>query len=520
MPTRTLFFVSFLFAWCFGNLAAAQPNIVVLFIDDLDFDQVNVYDYREQPCHTAAREAELFPPEGNTLAFDQPRFLMPHLDRMAAEGARFDRFYVTSAVCTPARYGLLTGKYASRAPAFLEDFPPEGYGNLMWNVSISPDEPTVADRLGAAGYRTGFFGKWHNGQPDAMDVKTPEGYDAGLAYLREGFGFDVVDRLKFNNSNLHNLEWITEGAMDFMQASVESGQPFFSYVAIGVPHMQYYAHQISDDLRAIPTPHGFMDHTPEVMPSRESVFARVKAAGLPERNATATYIDDMIGALLGQLETLGVAENTLFCVISDHQSRGKFDNYEGARVPAVFYWPGTIEGGLTIPAISANIDLLPTLLELAGQTPTPEMDLDGCSLLPWLRSENVLDWRDGLLLEIHNSRAIVTERWKYIANRAHPNIEALLREEARQVVEQGGYRRIGWCGRENWADFEKGVFYDAAFSFPHYFDADQLYDLEADLFEQNNLANDPAHAATLAKMQALLREELKRLPHKFGEFTL
>lgn len=506
-----------LIASIIAPLVSAQPNIVIFYIDDLDFDEVPIYDYRKFPSYTTAAENGFYPQNKDSdLKFDAPKQHMPHLEALAASGVVLDRYYATSAVCTPSRYSLLTGKYASRAPDFVANHTETGYGNLQWNVALLPSEDNIAKQLKKLGYHTGFFGKWHNGIPvgnEAGFVKTTDEYDIALDYMQRGFGFDVVDRVQFANPMPHNLEWIAEGALQFIQER-EPEDPFFLYMALPVPHHQYLRNMMSDDVTAIPTPYGHLAHKPQGMPSRESVVERALAAGVSEREVIATWIDDCVGVIMSELEDRGALENTMVLFISDHQTRGKFNNYEGARVPAVISWPAGFEGGGRIDALLSNIDIYSTLIEAAGGQVPAEETIDGQSILGVLEgTEDSV--REGLMLEIHHSRALVTKQWKYIANRVPEDVQLLLDSEAAKVAEEGGYRRIGWHGLDNWHDFEKGVIFDGEFNFPHFFDPDQLYDLDQDMFEQESLYGNPEYSEVQRRLKAMLADELKRLPHRF-----
>jgi hypothetical protein len=99
-----------------------------------------------------------------------------------------------------------------------------------------------------------------------------------------------------------------------------------------------------------------------------------------------------------------------------------------------------------------------------------------------------------------------------------PKTRKALDEDARKVAREGGYRRVDLAGRPSWHDWQEGVVFNSNLDFPHYFDDDQLYDLNNDIFEQDNLAGDSAHRQTLRDMKERIAEHLKPLPHTFGEW--
>ncbi len=508
-----------------------RPNIVVLYIDDLDFDEIEPYSNSpgDYPSNTGAFQAgALTPKEGiEWMWYDNPKMMTPNIQRLSEEGGRFDRFYVTTSICTPSRYSLFTGRYATRSAQFLEKYPAGGPSNLEWDAMLGATENNIFKMLHGQDYRTALIGKWHNGIPvgtEAQSVRDLEEHHQALEYLSnvDNFGIDHVDRVIFANPMPFNLEWITEGAVDYLgnEASGEGKDPFFLYVAIPVPHHQYEANWLEEDPRAMP---GVIedlteDEVPTVQPSRQEVMERAKAAGLPDRNAAAGWLDDSVGAILGALEKTGRAENTLVFLISDHQSRGKFDNYEGCRVPAIVRWPGVVEPGTVYTGLFANVDLAPTILAAAGGQPDDvEPPFDGSSFLPVLEGEQPeSEFRDHVLLEVHSSRAIVTPKWKYIANRPTAEIQKAMDEDAQKAEEETRRRVVSWNGRANWNEHSDGVLFDADSLFPHYFDTDQLYDMENDIYEQRNLLSE--NPEVVEELRKILSEELESMPHTFGEF--
>ena len=524
----------------------ARPNIVLFYIDDLDFDEIGPYDAHTFPCYTGAKERGLFRQNMNPwLAyFENPAVHTPHLDGLAREGVRFNRFYVTSTLCSPSRYALLTGRYACRSEGVRQQFPPGGPATILQHAHLGESEQSIARILKAAGYATGMVGKWHNfdwdgpyagrveGIPPDADPRDPDvagpiraAYDRGVQHIRAHHGFDYADRIYLQNKEalgipkalqMHNLEWLVEGALDFIEDHRD--EPFFLYFASPMPHGWVGS---GDFLHADPcaTPAGILDAPPKGMPPREDTARRAREAGATGRLMESTWLDDAVGAVLGKLETLGVAENTLVLFISDHQNRGKETLYEAARVPALMRWPARLPCGCEIDALCANIDVLPTVAEACG-IPLPKgFEADGQSLLPLFNEAGPPEaWRDSLMLEIAHARAVVTPEWKYIALRYPPP----LREEVERA-EPGTYAWNGTATRfqkGNQWDREGDVYvpYGANKDFPGYFDADQLYNLREDPYEQKNLAADPAHEETLAQMKQRLRAHLIACPHTFGEF--
>lgn len=503
----------------------SRPNIVLICADDLSFNEIGPYRGRGIPADDPYRGEAVH---------------TPHIDSLAGQGALFTRYYATSAICTPSRYSILTGRLASRSPSILREFPPGAPATIAWNARVEPEESNVAKVLKSLGFATGFVGKWHNGNPrmdfsgvapdaDPADPQVARivggAYDRGVEHLRDGLGFDFVDRVYFGNKEylppqlqVHNLEWIAEGAVEFIDRHADG--PFFLCMATTAPHGDQRTRFWEDNPRY--TPAGVLPERPGAMPPREELLSRLREVGVSEVTAMATWIDDAVGTVLSRLQALGLAENTIVVFTCDHLARGKYTCYEGCRVPFIVRWPSKIRSGLETDALCANIDLVSTLTELAGGELPGGCDTDGVSFADVLLEPGKShDRRKHIYLECSNIRGIVTRRWKYIANRVTDDVMARIEADERDARETGRKRLVGWDGRKNphnGAERE-GIRYFASGTFANYFDPDQLYDLETDPCEQRNLANDPRHAEILVAMKDTLRRELARLPHSFGEFT-
>jgi len=548
------------------TVVAGRPNIVFFNIDDLDFDEIAPYDYREFPSYTGARAAgystEGFPvPLWQNMAplqpderpdLHDPRVLTPHIERLANEGAMFTRFYITSPMCTPSRYTTLTGRLASRSPAVLENTPLARSVNIRWNTPIQPGESSLIKVLRQGGYATGMVGKWHNGAPPearapgilpdsdpldpAVQAALVQANDFLVAYLENEIGFtrarNVFDGNKEGWSvpevlKVHNLEWIVQGAVDFLDEFKE--QPFFLYVSLPVPHGLLYG-DWAEKYNICATPRGLLADPPSVMPSRQFIFERLDLLGIDHRNAMATWIDDAVGAVLNQLSAHGLDGNTVVVFISDHQARGKNTCYEGARVPCIVRWPGQVRPGRRIDALAANTDWCPTLLSLAGIDAVNLPDHDGRNLLPLLGGETERH-HESVLLEAGHTRAVVTDRWKLILNRVEgaqvenphvwerppESLASAMAFEADLRAAGGAPRRVGWDGIVS-AEYFKGVWFYPEYTFPAYFAADQLYDLHQDPFEQQNLIHNAEYAEIVQSLRDKLKGRLLFLPRPFGEF--
>ncbi|MBD3244136.1 MAG: sulfatase-like hydrolase/transferase [Chitinivibrionales bacterium] len=456
--------------------------------------------------------------------------LTPHIDRIAREGVVCTQYHTSSPACCPSRYSYLTGKHPGHCPdpRFTDAYPKERPYEISFNVYAEPTTPTVASLLRDKGYLTGFTGKWHVGssrrslndhtyRPDddpadpATAKKLRQDYEAMQAEVR-GVGFDYADGIAWGNTDnrplralqYHNLEWHTQHALAFLDQAKTSDKPFFLNMATTTIHGPHHIESLETDGRA--TEWGLLDEAPDVQPSRASVFERLRAADIEvtHRSAGALWTDDAFGAVMKRVEELGLADNTIFIFSTDHGvgvTSGKFTCYQGGvRIPHAMKWDGHIQPGTTCDALLQNVDFLPTLLDMAGVAPPRSVQLDGTSKRPLLEGK-ARSTDEELYFEWGLVRAIRTRRYKYIAFRPRPeHIEAMSSGEAERA-----YNYRGGLGADH-----------CMHHYPHYFEADQLYDLDADPGEQNNLATNPAHATLLRDMQSRLSGHLKTFSHPFS----
>ena len=322
-----------------------RPNIILINCDDLGYGDLG--------CYGSERNET------------------PVLDRMAAEGVRFTDFYMVSPVCSPSRGAMMTGCYPPRIGfgefgGDLVLFPGHAYG-------LHKDERTLPQLLREAGYRTMLIGKWHCGdQPEFLP--TERGFDEyyGLPYSnnmgrqvgREAFpplpllrGRDVIQEQP-DQSGL--TERYTEEAVRFLRDNRE--RPFFLYLA----HMYV--------------------HLPLFVPERFLDASRNGGYG-----GAVAHIDWTAGVIFDELKHLGLDDDTVVVFTSDNGSRvrdgggsnaplrgTKGTTWEGGmRVPCIARWPGRIAAGRECNALASAMDLLPTLVNVAGGNVPTDRKLDG-----------------------------------------------------------------------------------------------------------------------------------------------
>ncbi len=506
--------------------ASDRPNIIFFIADDM------------------------LPRHFNCLPEGEGRNLTPNIDRLAREGTLLTEQHVASPVCTPSRYNVLTGNYASRArnPEFLRRTTREGQSVIDFNTHILPDDITLPKLLQQAGYTTGMVGKNHvvevNGLhqfPDFdADVRNPENRAhlvANHEKVRRAMqqaGFGHADRVYHNNPNflglrdvaVQNMEWITEGGVNFI--AQDHNRPFFLYFATTVPHGPTDKPR-SWDADPLMSAVGVLDKAPDVQPARETIPTRLAAAGLPVDDHTANllWLDDAVGALLNQLEASGHLDNTIIFFFSDHGQMAKGTVYQGGvHNPSIVWRAGGFPTGARNSSLIHIVDFAPTILDMAGVA-DHATSFDGESFLPYLNGQSQDPGR-ALYFELGYARGLRIGDWKYLAIRYPEHAANMSLEERRSTLEAYNadrrFRHMDIVTEDPTEPFSHfsavpgGTLTEARSTgaYPAYYDADQLYNLAADPAEHHNLADDPDHAEKLAFMRTELQRRLDDLPGGFA----
>jgi arylsulfatase A-like enzyme len=489
--------------------------------------------------------------------------LTPNVDRLAREGMVMTHANVSCPVCTPSRYTTLTGRHATRTQGekFNHLFPAGTMARPENNVELGRGEPNLPRLLQAAGYTTAWVGKSHIieqeilekpklwGTPAApglkryppdsdprTDAKTNEAMRANQAWWRERIrkeGFDWVGAVYPGNllelynkpSNVHNVEWTTRSVLDFLDKRTPDGdKPFFLYYGTTIPHgpdpWMKKGDRFPSSMDADPgyTGEGYRtDLDYSFMPTRGEIKKKVAAAGFDEKHAWASWFDHSIGAILRKLDERDLTRDTLVIVTSDHGTwrYGKTTMYDGGvKVPLVMRWPAGIKPGSTYPHLVLNTDYAATILDLAGVKPPADYQLDGVSLVPVLRGKESGALREETFHEIGYARAIKTPKWKYIAVRYPPAIQS--RIDAGEKFP--AFKKDAPPNPLPYLVANSHLGYNSSKHNPHYFEADQLFDLENDPQEKNNVIGQ--HPEVVADLKARLTQHLKTFPGRpFGEFT-
>lgn len=353
------------------SFAQRHPNVLLIITDDQGYGDLGLH--------------------GNE------QISTPAMDRLGRESIRFERFFV-SPLCAPTRASLLTGRYSLRTGVS---------GVAEGQETMRAEEVTIAEALRAVGYRTGLFGKWHNGEHYPY---TPNGQG-----FKEAFGFNLGHWNNYFNTMLeHNgrevktkgfiTDVLTDEALKFIEAKQD--QPFFCCLSYNAPHSPF---QVPD-----------------------KYFDKYKAKGLDDSLASVhgmvENVDDNIARVLARLDGLKMRDNTIVIFLTDNGPNGPRYNggmrgtkgslHEGgSRVPFFLRWPARFKEARLIKQIAAHIDIFPTLMELCGAPMPKTLPQDGRSLVPLLEGKEG-NWPDRTLFTQHRlnpkTGAVRTERYRLV----------------------------------------------------------------------------------------------------------
>jgi len=398
------------FAGALASAAAGpirRPNVVLVITDDQGYGDIGAH--------------------GNGMIHT------PNLDRLHRQSVRLTDFHVDP-TCSPTRSALMSGRYSTRTGV---------WHTIMGRSLMSPDELTIAEVFQAAGYRTAMFGKWHLGDNYPLRAQD-QGFDevvchkgGGVGQGPDWWGNDYFDDTYFRNGKPEGFTgyctdvWFRE-AIRFIRRNKD--RSFFVYLATNAPHGPL---NVAEEYSR--------PYEEKGVPSNMAKFYGM-----------ITNIDENMGRLMHELDRLGIAEDTILIFTTDNGTaagwrarpgkpdrwrgfnagmRGtKGSEYDGGHRVAFFirYPRGGLVGPRDVDQLTAHIDVLPTLVELAGVQKPPGPPLDGRSLVPLLRGD--ASYWPGRTLFVHSQRvaypekwrkcAVMTERWRLVNGRELYDIQA------------------------------------------------------------------------------------------------
>lgn len=331
-----------------------RPNIVLVFVDDMG--------------------------HGDISCFGSTAIQTPNLDNLAENGVKMNNFYASSPVCSPSRFGCLTGRYPNRGFVHGVFFASTTlFGRIINQLmfpygvrGILPDEITLAEALQKSGYKTGIFGKWHLGDQSPY-LPNEKGFDH---FFGSYYSNDMKPYAYYRNDKIvieapadqtRLTKEITSEISEFIDENKD--QPFFVYYPSPFPHDPVHA---SEDYTGTSRGGTYGDCVQE--------------------------IDWSVGEIEKKLDEHGLTDNTLIIFTSDNgpwyegnpgYHRGRKNNsFDGGQlVPFIASWPAEIPQGIEVDASAMNIDFFPTFLKMAG-VPLPEdREIDGVDMLPVLKGE-------------------------------------------------------------------------------------------------------------------------------------
>ena len=402
----TLSFLSLLLFSC-SEEPPQKPNVIYIMADDLGYGDVGV--------------------------FGQKVIQTPNIDKLAEEGMMLTRHYAGNTVCAPSRCTLMTGMHNGHATV---------RGNKR--VPLRDEDFTVAELFKANGYATGLIGKWGLGEEGSSGIPNKQGFDYFYGYLNQAKAHNYYPAYLYENEEKDSLgnivELMTKGYAagvgghstnkktysntKFQEKSLaflnqNKDNLFFLYLALTLPHANNESHHFDESGMEIPS-YGIYDK--EAWPDHQKGHA-----------AMISELDRTVRLIMEQLKTDGLDENTLVIFTSDNgphneggadseffDSNGPFrgtkrDLYDGGiRVPTIARWPGKIEAGSSSDHLSGFVDFLDTISDLI----TPETETsDGISYLPTLlgkpqKKHEFMYWEFG---ELGGKKGLIfDQKWKCI----------------------------------------------------------------------------------------------------------
>ncbi|NNM30866.1 MAG: sulfatase-like hydrolase/transferase [Akkermansiaceae bacterium] len=436
------------------------PDIIVIIADDQRWDATS---YMQSTIGASGRTAR-FP----WLA--SPTARTPNMDRLTNEGVHFNNAFVVFSICSPSRATMLTGQYPHihGVTDNFTDFPASG--------------ETYATLLQAEDYATGYFGKWHMGTQQQRP-----GFDAAVTFNGQGtyFSTEFFDELGDLLFTTSATDWVddvsTQNAIDFITAKNATGRPFLAVLGFKTPHQPWQPPARTSGLFSTDTPASVPNLTVPP-PFAPGANGGSDLGELRDYMRTVVGIDQNIGGVLTHLDTLGIANDTAVFYVSDngffrgeHGLGDKRAAYEESlRVPLMIRYPVVQPGPLLVDQIALNLDLAPTILDIAG-VPIPA-GMQGRSLLPFLTGSVPPDWRDSFI-------------FSYNIDPEFP---------AANVVPHLGLRR---------SDGLKLVYYADDASWHELYDASD----DADPYEISNEFASPSYASDLESLDAEMFETAEEL---------
>ena len=397
-----------------------RPNFIFILADDLGYADLGCYGGRAP--------------------------VSPCLDRMADQGLRFTQGYANSPVCSPTRFGLLSGRWQYRLRGAAEEPLTGAKARQRPDLGMPAEHPTFASLLQAAGWRTALLGKWHLGYPPRFGP-LKSGYDTHFGPYSGGVDYFNHQTMKgrhdlwLDDAPCHTQGYLTDllsaRAVDFVRDCAARAQPFLLSLHYTAPHWPW---ETREDEAVAGSLGGEIQHA--------------RGGSIHTYRRMIHHMDEGIGRLLDALDACKLSQDTLVVFTSDNGGErfsdnwpligGKMDLTEGGiRVPYIARWPGRIPAGSVSDEPIITMDWSRTFLRAAGVAEAPSHPMDGADLLPLLdapgtaRLDRPLFWR----MKYRDQHAVRQGRWKYLRIEGNEYLFDLStdeRERANRAVDEPG----------------------------------------------------------------------------------
>lgn len=395
--------------------AATQPNILLIYVDDLGY--------------------------GDLGSYGHPVIKTPNIDALANGGLRLTNYYAPSALCSPSRAGLLTGRYPYRSG--IKSWIPEGSDNYLHDEEI-----TLAEILKSVGYATAHIGKWHLNSDLGSDTE-PQPTDQGFDYFYGHNAFQIPtnhnptnifrNRVSLGMQKGYTADLYADESIEWIK-NRDQDKPFFLYLSMAEPHTTFenpaeYNQMYSDFTEGTIVP----IESGGPVPPKDRLVPR----GPGEYYANITYMDSQLGRVLQALDDLGLEDDTVVVFASDngpvtsawlqwyetnaYGSTGGFRGrkhflYEGGiKVPAIIRYPGVTRPGSSSDELVLGTDIFTTLVKIGGGEIPQDRPIDGIDIGPMLGGGSLPDRAVFWSLSSHGELEFAVRHgsWKLLFDRDH-----------------------------------------------------------------------------------------------------
>jgi arylsulfatase A-like enzyme len=395
--------------------ATTQPNILLIYVDDLGY--------------------------GDLGSYGHPVLKTPNIDALANDGLRLTNYYAPSALCSPSRAGLLTGRYPYRTG--IKSWIPEGS-----DIYLHAEEITLAEILKSVGYATAHIGKWHLNSDLGSDIE-PQPTDQGFDYFYGHNAFQIPTN--HNPTNVfrngvslgmqkgYTADLYADESIGWLEQRDED-KPFFLYLSMAEPHTTFenppeYNQMYADFTKGpiVPIESGSSE------PPKDNLVPR----GPGEYYANVAYMDSQLGRVLRALDDMDIADDTVVVFASDNgpvtsawlqwyetnaygstgglRGRKHFLYEGGIKVPAIIRYPGVTRPGSMSDELALGTDIFTTLVKIGGGEIPQDRPIDGIDIAPLLVGNSLPERAVFWSLSSHGELEFAVRRgsWKLLLDRDH-----------------------------------------------------------------------------------------------------